>query len=47
MVQIAVETLLQAKALLTSNWCLMAKNFTEPMNRGMQMNEDENSSCAP
>jgi len=47
MVRITVETLLWAKALLTFNWCLMAKNFIEPMNWGKQMNENENSSCAP
>jgi len=27
MVQIAVEILLQAKALLTSNWCFMARKL--------------------
>ncbi len=32
MVQIAVEILLQAKAKLTFNRCIMAKYFTEPMN---------------
>ena len=44
---IAVAILPQAKAVLTFVWCLMARNFTEPINRGKQMNEDENSSCAP
>lgn len=46
MVQITVETLLQAKAELTFNWCFMAKIFIEPANGRKQMNENENSSCA-
>ena len=47
MVQIVIETLLQVKTLLTSIWCSMAKYFIEPINCGMQMNENVNSSCAP
>ncbi len=49
---IAVATLPQAKAWLTFVWCLMATNFSEPINWGKQnlsvwMKENENSSCAP
>ena len=47
MVQIAVETLLQVKTLLTSNWCLMANCFEEPLYWGMQMSEKAISSCTP